>query len=120
MSHLEDETDPILAGDDITPLTCLRRLPRRSGTPLQFFSFPPLADVKPLPECPHGDSQRQTDILHHTGACVAQPKPAPRWTATERGHLMYRGRVVADMRYANARGRIPFILAALNAAEEKR
>ena len=48
-----------------------------------------------------------------------QPKPAPLWTATERGHLLYCGRVVADMRYANARGRVPFILAALNAAEEK-
>ena len=41
------------------------------------------------------------------------------WTATERGHLLYCGRVVADMRYANARGRVSFILAALNAAEEK-
>ena len=47
------------------------------------------------------------------------PKPAPLWTANERGHLFYCGRVVADMRYSNARGRAPFILAALNAAEEK-
>jgi hypothetical protein len=46
-------------------------------------------------------------------------KRPPLWTATERGHLMYCGWVVADMRYANARGRVPFILAALNAAEEK-
>jgi len=50
---------------------------------------------------------------------VAHPKPAPLWTANERGHLFYCGRVVADMRYANARGRVPFILAALNTAEEK-
>ena len=44
---------------------------------------------------------------------------APLWTANERGHLLYCGRVVADMRYANARGRTPFILKALNDAEEK-
>jgi hypothetical protein len=48
----------------------------------------------------------------------AQPKPAPLWTATPGGHLMYRGRPVADLRYANARGRITFIVDALNAAEE--
>ena len=44
---------------------------------------------------------------------------APLWTVNERGHLFYCGRVVADMRYANARGRTPFILKALNDAEEK-
>lgn len=41
------------------------------------------------------------------------------WTANNRGHLFYCGRVVADMRYANARGRTSFILKALNAAEEE-
>ena len=58
-----------------------------------------------------------SDVQNPNPPC--QPKPASLWTATERGHLMYCGRVVADMRYANARGRVPFILAALNAAEEK-
>lgn len=66
MSHMEGETGPILAGDDITPLTDLRRLPRSSGTTLQFFAVPSV-DVKPLPECLHGESQRQTDIFHHCG-----------------------------------------------------
>jgi len=58
-----------------------------------------------------------SDVQNPNPPC--QPKPAPLWTATARGHLLYCGRVVADMRYANARGRVSFILAALNAAEEK-
>ena len=50
---------------------------------------------------------------------VLLEKPKPLWTANKRGHLFYRGRVVADMRYANARDRVGFILKALNDAEEK-
>jgi hypothetical protein len=48
-----------------------------------------------------------------------QSKRAPRWTATPKGHLMYDDRPVADLRYSAARGRVQFILNALNAAEEK-
>lgn len=103
MSHMEGETDPILAGDDITPLIDLRPLPPRTGDTLQFYG-----DVVEL----YNELVREHAVAH--------PKRAPLWTANERGHLFYCGRVVADMRYANARGRVPFILAALNVAEEKR
>lgn len=56
---------------------------------------------------------------YHISCIPSLKPPCTLWTATERKHLMYCGKVVADMRYANARGRVPFILAALNAAEEK-
>lgn len=43
-----------------------------------------------------------------------------KWTVTPRGHLLRDGCPVADLRYKGARDQIQFILAALNAAEEKR
>jgi hypothetical protein len=46
--------------------------------------------------------------------------PARQWTVTPNGHLMYKDRPVADVRYAAAREQIHFMLDALNAAEEKR
>jgi hypothetical protein len=44
----------------------------------------------------------------------------PVWTVTPHGHLLRDGKPVADVRYKEAKEQIPFMIAALNAAEEKR
>jgi hypothetical protein len=115
MSHMEGETDPIL--EDSTPLTDLRPLPPRTGDTLQFFVVDDFVADQRVDPSPEVIKLYNELVWEHV---VAHPKRAPLWTATERGHLLYCGRVVADMRYSNARGRVPFILAALNAAEEKK
>lgn len=50
---------------------------------------------------------------------VAVPKPTPKWTMTSIGLLLHDGRPIGDLRYAGAHHLRAFILAALNAAEEK-
>ena len=50
---------------------------------------------------------------------VAVPKPTPKWTTTPMGRLLRDGRPIGDLRYAGAHHLRAFILAALNAAEEK-
>lgn len=81
-----------------------------------------LVDVVAAPPVQPGQYRRYIDIAAALDSCFspATPKRAPRWTATPRGHLMYDDLPVADLRYSAARTRIEFILAALNAAEEKR
>jgi len=59
-------------------------------------------------------------VADTTPAYVATPKPAPKWVLTPRGMLLYNGRPVADMRLKVGREQADFMLAALNAAEEKR
>lgn len=56
---------------------------------------------------------------YHMG-CIpfCQPKPASKWTVTPMGMLMYDGYAIGDLRNRGM-DRIQFILAALNAAEEK-
>ena len=51
---------------------------------------------------------------------VAVPKPTPKWTTTPMGRLLRDGRPIGDLRTGRRAHHLrAFILAALNAAEEK-